>query len=574
MKNDQLSFEETLKQSNPSEPKPNLEGANSPSKSADSILTNEKNTKAKISDQNLVKVKKKRKKAEPAFSSFTKAITKNDINRKDTAEEDTAKKNTNKLTAKKDVLKSSLKSSLAPPLATPIIEPEEVPVYSISDINKFIRNTLETKFSFIWLKGEISNFKAHTSGHFYFSLKDEKAQISAVMFKGYNQKLKFVPENGMEVLVKGKITVYEPRGNYQVFCETLEPVGAGALQKAFEQLKNKLSLEGLFDKKHKKPIPSFPKHIAVITSPTGAAIQDILNVLKRRSKNANITVIPARVQGPTAVNDLLKAFSNLKLLNQSNNETQNNKVDVIILGRGGGSIEDLWCFNDEKLARTIFDCDIPIISAVGHEIDFTISDFVSDLRAPTPSAAAELVVADSSEVINGIIQLSQRLKNAFNNVIFKKSQSVKSMDTRLIDPKRKLQDLMIKNDDLVRRLLNYQNQNIKQSFKTLNILKDNLKGPQKKILNESNKIKFNTDKLQIFIENFLSHKKKSLNYNMNLLDSVSPLRVLDRGYTLIKKQDGIIHSLKSLKENDDINIQFKDGDATATIKKINISKKN
>ena len=254
-------------------------------------------------------------------------------------------------------------------------------VYSVEQLNITIRQTLEGQLGIVWLQAEISNFKPHSSGHFYFSLKDSKAQISAIMFRGSNSKLKFKPHDGLEVIVRGKITVYEPRGTYQIVCDSMEPVGAGALQKQFEQLKEKLKQEGLFDPLQKKVLPAFPKSIAVVTSPTGAAIQDILNIMSRRAPHVSVTVVPAIVQGAAAAPQICEAFRKAMLL----------KPDVIIIGRGGGSIEDMWCFNDETLARLIASCDIPVISAVGHEIDFTICDFVADLRAPTPSAAAELV---------------------------------------------------------------------------------------------------------------------------------------------------------------------------------------
>jgi exodeoxyribonuclease VII large subunit len=270
-------------------------------------------------------------------------------------------------------------------------ESKEPKVLSVSDLNRYIKELLEGQFATIWLKAEISNFKAHTSGHFYFSLKDSRAQISAVMFRGYNGQLRFRPEDGMEVLVRGKITVYEPRGNYQIFCEMMEPVGAGALQKAFEQLKAKLQKEGLFDEARKRPLPALPRHIAIVTSPTGAAIRDMLNVLGRRFKGAHVTVIPCKVQGDAAPGEIVEAIKLAQKLKD---------VDVMIVGRGGGSIEDLWAFNDERVARAIAAARVPVISAVGHEIDFTIADFVADLRAPTPSAAAELVVRNAADLVD------------------------------------------------------------------------------------------------------------------------------------------------------------------------------
>ena len=236
-------------------------------------------------------------------------------------------------------------------------------ILTVEQLNMQIRSLIEGQIGIVWIQAEISNFKPHTSGHFYFSLKDSKSQISAVMFRGHNSKLKFKPHDGLEVIARGRITVYEPRGSYQVAVESMEPVGAGALQKQFEQLKEKLKLEGLFDSSRKKAIPAHPQKVAIVTSPTGAAIQDILNIMNRRAKAVEVIVVPTIVQGAAAAPQIAEAFVKAERINP----------DVIIIGRGGGSIEDMWCFNDEKLARLIAASKIPVISAVGHEIDFTIS---------------------------------------------------------------------------------------------------------------------------------------------------------------------------------------------------------
>ena len=249
-------------------------------------------------------------------------------------------------------------------------------ILTVSQISYQIRNSLESQFFSVWVKGEISNFISHSSGHWYFSLKDEGAQIKAVMFKGQNQQLAFRPKNGDELLVKGQVSVYPPRGNYQILCQDMELVGSGLLQKKFEEIKRKLKEEGLFDLTRKKALPLFPRSIILITSETGAAVRDILQILNRRFKSAQVTLIPALVQGDQAPASLLKALSLSEKI----------PADVLIIGRGGGSMEDLWAFNDENLARAISNHPIPVISAVGHEIDFTICDFAADLRASTPSA--------------------------------------------------------------------------------------------------------------------------------------------------------------------------------------------
>ncbi|MGE3973683.1 MAG: exodeoxyribonuclease VII large subunit [Bdellovibrionales bacterium] len=393
-------------------------------------------------------------------------------------------------------------------------ESSEPHVYSISELNRLVKNTIESEFPLIWIRGEISNFKPHSSGHFYFSLKDATSQISAVMFKGHNSRLKFRPEDGMEVMIRGRLTVYEPRGSYQVFCELMEPVGAGALQKAFEQLKKKLESEGLFDVKKKRPLPAFPKRVALVTSPTGAAIRDMLNVLTRRCKNLDITLIATAVQGEAAPMEIVKAI-----------ELANSVLpayDVMIVGRGGGSIEDLWAFNTEPVARAIHASKIPTVSAVGHEIDFTIADFVADLRAPTPSAAAELVVKNMSDVLDQLKVFQQRLQHLCLSSIQRRLERLQLTSRRLIDPKRKLQDMAIRCDELIDRLKNQWRY-------------------------------------------ILERKQSQLGRSMSLLDSLSPLKVIDRGYAIVSLQGKIVKSHKETKANDSLTIRLSDGEVTATV---------
>ncbi len=432
-------------------------------------------------------------------------------------------------------------------------------VYTVEQLNIQIRQTLEAQLGIIWLQAEISNFKPHTSGHFYFSLKDSKAQISAIMFRGSNSKLKFKPHDGLEVIVRGRITVYEPRGTYQIVCETMEPVGAGALQKQFEQLKEKLKLEGLFEATRKKQLPSFPKNIAIVTSPTGAAIQDILNIMKRRAPHVAITVVPAIVQGAAAAPALQEAFKKAQLL----------KPDVIIIGRGGGSIEDMWCFNDETLARLIAGSEIPVISAVGHEIDFTICDFVADLRAPTPSAAAELVAKSSNELLQKLNQWERLIKNSFEKIFKLKRQSVLAATHRLVDPKKKLVDYNLRNDELLTRLEQATKVYIEYHKKDLNLLQQKIVSPlillgrAKANLNQL-MLRLNSQTLKLVNDNIF--KLKNL---MSLLDSLSPLKVVDRGFSITTKNHDVVKSVAQLKVTDIIEIKVSDGVIEAAITKIN-----
>lgn len=393
-------------------------------------------------------------------------------------------------------------------------KPQGTPqVLTVEQLNRQIRQLIESGIGVVWLQGEISNFKAHTSGHFYFSLKDSKSQITAVMFRGSNSRLRFKPHDGLEVLVRAKVTVYEPRGNYQIVCESMEPVGAGALQKAFEQLKEKLKAEGLFDSARKKSLPEFPKHLAVVTSPTGAAIRDILNVLKRRNSAVEVTLVPTVVQGEAAAIHIREALKSVQKLKD---------VDVVILARGGGSIEDMWCFNDEPLARQIAEFDIPIITGIGHEIDFTIADFVADVRAPTPSAAAELVVKNASEVQEKVRSLGRLLTQAIQKILKFEAGRFQVLRSKLVDPRRKLQDMLIRQDELSMRL-------------------------------------------QQSAQNMILRKRSELAAMARVLDSLSPLRVLDRGYSVVLKQGRAITKRTQLKPSDEIEIRFADGSARAEI---------
>ncbi len=296
---------------------------------------------------------------------------------------------------------------------------------SVTQLTKYIKYLIDNDINLntVYLKGEISNFKNHTRGHLYFTLKDENTRINAIMFSSSASKLKFTPTDGMKVLVTGKVSVYEATGGYQIYVSDMIEDGIGNLYIAYEQLKKKLELEGLFDKEHKKPIPKIPKTIGIITAPTGAAIRDILSTLKRRWPLANTILFPSLVQGAEAASDIVR---NIEL-------TKNYDLDVLIVGRGGGSIEDLWCFNEEIVARAIYDLDVPVISAVGHEIDFTISDFVADLRAPTPTGAAEMAVPNITDVLSYLKQVELRLTSSTVNILNTKKEYLKAiMDSHII----------------------------------------------------------------------------------------------------------------------------------------------
>jgi len=413
-------------------------------------------------------------------------------------------------------------------------------VFTVGEITKDIKKLLETGFDSVWVKGEISTFRRPGSGHFYFTLKDENAIINCVMFRFRNQKLKFDVEEGLEVICGGRITLYEPRGNYQLLIDVMEPVGLGALQLRFEQLKEKLAGEGLFDPKNKKPLPELPQKIALITSPTGAAIQDMLNIIDRRFGNVEILVVPVSVQGERAAPEIAKALATVNQLAEH---------DVIILGRGGGSIEDLWAFNEEIVARSIFESKIPVVSAVGHEIDFTIADFVADLRAPTPSAAAELVVKNKVDLQKNILNILERLRQAYVNRLHLKRNRMLALSGRIVNPKRKLEDWRLRLSDLQERLQYTLLQNIREARTQFKQILPNL-----------------TSAIRLGLER---HHKK-LDHIEAVLKTLNPLAILERGYSIAHSQGNkIIRAASQTKKGDEISIRLFEGTLICEVKKIN-----
>lgn len=403
---------------------------------------------------------------------------------------------------------------------------------TVTQLTKYIKYRLDNDQNLmkVYLKGEISNFKAHSRGHLYFTIKDENTRINAIMFSTYVSKLKIAPLDGMKVLVTGKISVYEPSGNYQIYVESLEEDGVGNLYIAFEELKKKLEKEGLFDKSKKKKIPLIPERIGIITAPTGAAIKDILSTLKRRWPLAETILFPTLVQGKEAASDIVR---NIEL-------SKNYDLDVLIIGRGGGSIEDLWCFNEEIVARAIYDLNTPVISAVGHEIDFTICDFVADLRAPTPTGAAELAVPNINDIINFLTQLKIRTINSINNILDFKKKSLLNLKNNYIlkNPLTIYQIKEEKFDNLLNRLIN----------------------TQKNLLNiNNNKLDFLKNNLNKAILNILNEKKHKYVNIISKLEVLNPLLTIKRGYSIVKKENKVISSKKNIKKKDHLDIELSDG---------------
>ena len=411
---------------------------------------------------------------------------------------------------------------------------------TVSQLTKYIKYKLDNDVNLreVYLKGEISNFKAHTRGHFYFTIKDEGSRINAVMFASSASKVKFTPEDGMKILVTGRISVYEATGGYQIYVNEMMEDGVGNLYVAFEQLKKKLASEGLFDDRYKKTIPKIPERVGVITAPTGAAIRDIISTINRRFPLTEVILLPSLVQGEGAKEDIVRQIKRAEDYN----------LDVLIVGRGGGSIEDLWAFNEEIVARAIFDCPIPIISAVGHEIDFTIADFVADLRAPTPTGAAEIAVPNKTDVINYINQLNLRSRKAVGTILELKKKRLDS----------------IKGHYILNNPLDLYSAKIQK----LDYLTESLVKNYKNIIDKE-KIKLNNIKTRPLFSNplvILDKTKQRYTLLLSKLDALSPLKTLERGYGIIKLNEKAVTSIKDLKKDDLINIELKDGSKEAIIK--------
>jgi exodeoxyribonuclease VII large subunit len=403
-------------------------------------------------------------------------------------------------------------------------------IFSISELNRDVRQLLERGFPLMWIQGEISNLTRASSGHWYFSLKDDKAQVQCAMFRNRNRLAQIKPENGQEVLVRARVTLYEPRGNYQLVCEHMEEAGIGALQRQFEQLKQKLSSEGLFATEHKQALPQWAQRIGVITSPSGAAIRDVISVLGRRFPLAEIIIYPVQVQGDAAPMQICRALGVA---------IQRAEVDVLLLTRGGGSLEDLWAFNDEQVARAIFDCPIPTVSAVGHEIDFTIADFVADVRAPTPSAAAELLSQDQLELQQTLSRLQQRLTHQQIQYIRQQQKLLTATRSRLQHPSRILHQQLQRVDELELRLRRGQQHRMQHRHHALQQawLRLQQHSPASSLNQTSQKVSYLQRELTQVMRNLLTAAQHRLAKNSHTLQVISPLATLSRGYAIAKKKD-------------------------------------
>ena len=412
---------------------------------------------------------------------------------------------------------------------------------SISQLTRYIKFKFDhdEHLGHVFLRGEISNFKAHTRGHYYFTLKDETSRINAVMFSSNASKLLFRPTDGMKVLVTGRVSVYEATGGYQIYVEDMVEDGVGNLYVQFEELKKKLQQEGLFDPSKKKKIPKIPKTVGIITAPTGAAIRDILSTIKRRWPITKTILFPSLVQGASAAPEIIKQIE----------KAQEFDLDVLIVGRGGGSIEDMWCFNDEQVARAIYACKIPVISAVGHEIDFTIADFVADLRAPTPTGAAEMAVPNISDFYQYFGQIELRLEQAIMTMITSKKDQLETLKKSYI---------------LTNPIAMYQvkEQRFDSLFEKIHLLMNSI------IANEKNNCQILKQKLENNIQKVLENEQHRYLHALNKLEILNPLLTIKRGYSITRNQDHVVTSIQQVKPHDKIEIEVTDGLIEARVEEV------
>ena len=443
---------------------------------------------------------------------------------------------------------------------------QEKSVLTVSQLTRKIRNLIEYRVGEVWVEGEISNLRKQASGHQYFTLKDQGSQLSCVLFRGNVAKLNVDLEDGQEIQLFGDVTVYEPRGNYQLIVRQAQLKGLGALQAKFEALKDKLNAEDLFDPERKQPIPTFPNTICIITSPSGAAIRDILSVLKRRAPWVKIILYPVLVQGNSAANEIAEAIHNIE------NWTQEGKIsiDTVLLTRGGGSLEDLWPFNEEKTARAISSLSLPLVSAIGHEIDYTISDFTADMRAPTPSAAAELIAPDSQEIRNQLHSINKSLSYRITDTLdrWKERLDYLGTNTLINEPQRKLADLDqsidLKTDSLKSALVN----SLREKKDSMNALGNRISmcHPAKQLETVLGQFKILDNRLQNATQSFINRSNERCEKAAVAIKALGPDSVLDRGFSLTQDKDGtLITSIKNVNSGDKLETQVSDGIINTTV---------
>lgn len=435
-------------------------------------------------------------------------------------------------------------------------------IFTVTQLNRSARQLLETNLPLMWVEGELSNLTVPSSGHWYFTLKDEGAQVRCAMFRNRNMLVRFKPKSGDKVLLRAKVSLYEGRGDYQLIAEHMEPSGQGDLQLRFQQLKDKLAAEGLFDQVHKKPLPLWPARLGVVTSPTGAAVHDILHVLCRRFPSLPVTVLPVSVQGAKAAGEIAAAID---LANA------HRVCDVLIVGRGGGSLEDLWAFNEEVVARAIFASKIPIVSAVGHEIDFTIADFVADLRAPTPSAAAEIASPDAAALLAQFDRLAMRLQQAQTQRLRWAERDLQLVRNRLQHPGQRLQNQAQTLDRLEAQLVRAVTQRLHQSRRLLNAQQGRLTqcSPDRQLHHQEARLNYLSERLRRAALAGQEKRSSNLARTACLLQSVSPLNTLKRGYAIVQKPTGqLLRSAAQAAPGDLLRARLADGELSLEVKAV------
>ena len=452
---------------------------------------------------------------------------------------------------------------MSEPLFASLFDETERRPLTVSELTESVRKAIEARFSTVWVEGEISNFKAHSSGHWYFTIKDEGAQLRAKCFRSANSRIRFRPKDGLHVRARGRLTVYEARGDYEMIVEALDPVGAGALQIAFEQLRERLQSEGLFAPERKRPLPVFPGRVGIVTSPTGAAIRDILNVISRRTRTVHVLFSPARVQGEGAGSDIARA---IKLLNDHHQRAQaegrdKDLVDVLIVGRGGGSTEDLWAFNTEEVARAIRGSAIPVISAVGHETDFTIADFVADQRAATPSAAAELVAAREDQLCATLAQYGQSLARLMRYKIVTARSRVQqqALSQAFAEVRGRMRDAAAATNSARHRLEILINQMLRGARLRNDALNASLAPAQLRARLSEARARFDSayTNCNIAVEKQLEEARGRLGIAAASLDALSPLAVLQRGFAIAQSADGkLLRDAKMVSIGDSIKVRL------------------
>lgn len=436
-------------------------------------------------------------------------------------------------------------------------------IFTVSRLNREVRTLLEVSLPLIWVEGEISNLARPASGHLYFTLKDARAQIRCAMFRGRNNHLRFDASNGKQVLVRARVGLYEPRGDYQLIVEHMEEAGDGALRRAFEELKLKLADEGLFDVENKQPLPELPRCIGVVTSPSGAAIRDILTVLQRRFPAIPVIIYPVPVQGESAAPAIADAISRAG---------QRDECDVLIVGRGGGSLEDLWAFNEEVVARAIHACPVPVVSAVGHEVDTTIADFVADQRAATPSAAAELLSPDRDEWLAYLLDQQRRLLRCMRSHLTQKQQQLLWNEKRFRHPGRRLQENGQRLDEMEQRLYRSQQHRIADSYHRLRHLQQRLNGasPQRQLVQLGARCQQLSTQLNHQMKRYIEQQSARLSNLGRALDAVSPLATLQRGYAIVQKEDGqVIRHSHETQPGESIRARLASGQLRCRVEEIN-----